>query len=327
MLGGQTISSRIRIFNRGGEYIDVDCVLESDPTTNLEFSTAILIGTKDQYRWVNYTGLDIINFERLLEVNERYAERPRGLARLRERRWRGHGESEYSAKHQMFCKLEILRYDTHMYFDHERAFRYTYVFSTDISDWQAGTLFLRSFDGTITKEFNDSLVDQLYSDEAKTVCLDKNYYYKDSNAGLVQVPRCALVILSRSRIADPARIHDVCRLILQFVYGCYLWPLERNCFEDGHMRNTVWLQHVPDNEPLNFFRRPIAMCGQRAFISSSIKYLLKYKIDIVRLKDIVLKYVNSVNDTSVDRSFTLGCEAIEGLFGLIGVPNEVHSFG
>lgn len=193
----------------------------------------------------------------------------------------------------------------------------SYSYASDVSSWPTAGAFGTSYEGTIElRRFRRGL-NSVARGKSFEVDAAPHYFFVRDGRKLIRQQVASITVRWFSPEVDWKRLADCARVVLSFTHVVKLRPLAKVQICDGTYRKVNWAVSDISQVERDRFSGPVDIGNQKAFHARAVRKLYKSEISIEDLDNVIDRYVECRVDTTLERSFAHGCEAIEGLYGLL----------
>jgi hypothetical protein len=198
----------------------------------------------------------------------------------------------------------------------------SYSYTSDVSDWPTAGGFGISYEGTIELRKFRNGPNIITRGKLFEVQASPHYYFVREGRKLTRQQVASISVTWFSPVVDWKRLIECARIVLSFTHVVKLRPLSKTQVCNGSYRKVSW--NTPDISYRDSDRllSPVEFFLQKKFHGRAVRKLYQSSHPIEALDDIVDRYVECRVDTTLERSFTHGCEAIEGLYALLNMPTH-----
>lgn len=313
---GDPAKLRLTIIGQPDKSIIVDALLIKSKSLPFMVSEARIIGNYSQnIKLMGFVGR-IVSFSRISRKGKRSGDT--GIARFEHSGWTSFSELK-GPKVQIVGILHVLRYEHRLKrgIPEESFESHSYVYSPDVVDWPSLGLFGISYDGTIKRTSYKNGLSNLISCKDFSAVADKYYYYIDNGGELIRRQLASFSIRSKSNSFNARRAMQACRATLSFIYEVNLRPISYTNWDRKKYEEFYYPIDKVERVERDFHSCPIPISNQKRVARGLISWLYRSNLDLDQIEHVIERYVTSRREVPIEQSFSVGCEAIEGLFKIL----------
>lgn len=312
-LSSQNMSGKFKLTGLGDDTkpFEVSGDLEYDPKFE-EFPYKIsLYGYHSDYlKLISHVGalIELTKLNKFGDSTQKFIGRVHGAG------WNtGALSSEISRIATLFVKKAINEFNRP-----DSKFRHaSYTYTTDVEQWPGRGVYGVSYEGTVELRRFRGGIGRLFSGKKIKLEAYPHYIFNSDKRHMSRRSLASISAYWSESGVDWKKYIESARLALSFSHVVKLHPIALSFSDAGIYRKLSWDADTLEKEVRGRVEQPIDPSKQRKFHSRAIQHLVRMEYDQETLSSIVDRYVESRTDATLQRSFSHGCEAIEGIYLLL----------